>query len=78
MWKGVYPYEYIDEWEKFNEISLPKKECFCSNLHMEDITDSDYNHTKSVCKDVFRNLSARLCKTFFSSMISIASRFKKD
>ena len=50
MWKGVYPYEYIDEWEKFNEISLPRKECFYSNLHMEDITDSDYNHTKSVVK----------------------------
>ena len=26
--KGVYPYEYIDDWEKFNEISLPEKEDF--------------------------------------------------
>ena len=24
--KGVYPYEYMDEWEKFNETSLPEKE----------------------------------------------------
>ena len=24
--KGVYPYEYIDEWEEFNEIALPEKE----------------------------------------------------
>ena len=23
--KGVYPYEYIDDWEKFNEKSFPKK-----------------------------------------------------
>ena len=23
---GVYPYEYIDKWEKFNETSLPQKE----------------------------------------------------
>ena len=21
--KGVYPYEYMDDWEKFNETSLP-------------------------------------------------------
>ena len=23
--KGVYPYEYMDEWEKFNETSLPQR-----------------------------------------------------
>ena len=24
--KGVYPYEYMDDWEKFNETSLPEEE----------------------------------------------------
>ena len=24
--KDVYPYDYMDEWEKFNETSLPEKE----------------------------------------------------
>ena len=23
---SVYPYEYMDDWEKFNETSLPEKE----------------------------------------------------
>ena len=23
--KGVYPYKYMDDWEKFNEILLPEK-----------------------------------------------------
>ena len=46
--KGVYPHEYIDEWEKFNETSLLKKEEFYSNLKMEDITDSYYNNAKRV------------------------------
>ena len=26
--KGVYPYEYMDNWEKFDETSLPSKEAF--------------------------------------------------
>ena len=51
MWKGVYPYDYIDDWEKFNEISLPEKAAFYSHFNMEDITDADYVHAKRVCKD---------------------------
>ena len=44
--KGVYPYEYMDDWEKFNETSLPEKEDFCSHLNMGDFTDADYAHVK--------------------------------
>ena len=46
--KGVYPYEYMDEWEKFNETLVPEKEEFYSNLNMEDITDPDYMHAKII------------------------------
>ena len=49
--KGVYPYEYMDDWEKFKEILLPKKEYFYSYLNMEDTTDADYMHVKRTCKD---------------------------
>ena len=49
--KGVYPYEYMDDWEKFNEVSLPEKEDFYSHLNMEGITNADYAHAKSFCKD---------------------------
>ena len=41
----------MDEWEKFDE-TLPLKEDFYSNLNMEGITDSDYNHAKRVFKDL--------------------------
>ena len=44
--KGVYPYEYMDSWERFNETSMPNKEAFYSNLDMEDINDVDYKHAK--------------------------------
>ena len=49
--KGVYPFEYMDDWEKFNETTLPEKENFYSHLNMEDITDKDYAYAKLVCKD---------------------------
>ena len=48
--KEVYPYEYVDNWERFNEISLPSKEDFYSNLNMEDISDIDYRHANNVFK----------------------------
>ena len=41
----------MDDWEKFNETTLPEKEEFYSNLNMEGITDADYMHGKRVCKD---------------------------
>ena len=54
--KGVYPYEYMDSWERFDETSLPDKKYFYSELNLEDISDSDYNHAQKVfeefCADV--------------------------
>ena len=49
--KGVYPYEYMDEWEKFNEATFVEKEEFCSRLNVEVITDADYIYAKRVSKD---------------------------
>ena len=48
--KGVYPYEYIDEWDKNNENIIPSKESFYSNLTLEDITKTDYAHANNVFK----------------------------
>ena len=50
MRKGVYPYEYMDNWERFGETSLPNKESFYSNLSMENIDDIDYRHGNNVFK----------------------------
>ena len=48
--KGVFPYEYMDSWERFDETSLADKEAFCSSLNKEDFTDVDHRHAKSVFK----------------------------
>ena len=49
--KGVYTCEYMDDWEKSNETSLPEKEDFYNHLSMEDVTDAYYAHAKSFFKD---------------------------
>ena len=46
--KGVYPYEYMDSWERFKEESFPDKESFYSKLNDEHITDEDYAHAQKV------------------------------
>ena len=46
--KGVYPYEYMNSWERFDETSLPDKETFYRSLNMGDITDADHRHAKRV------------------------------
>ena len=53
--KGVYPHEYMDNWERFNETSLPNKESFYSSLNMENIDDIDYRH----CNNVFKKSKLR-------------------
>ena len=50
--KGVYPYEYMDSWERLNEPSLPDKEAFYSELNSEDITDKDYAHAQNLFKEL--------------------------
>ena len=48
--KGVYLYEYIDSWERFDEKSLPDEEPSYSSLNMEVIANGDYRHVKRVLK----------------------------
>ena len=49
--KGVYQYEYMDSWERFDE-TLPEKEAFYSSLNMEDIMEVDHRHAKRVFKSL--------------------------
>ena len=45
--KGVYPYDYMDSFEKFNS-PLPKKEEFFSILNNKHISNEDYEHAKNI------------------------------
>ena len=46
--KGVYPYEYMDSMDRFNETTLPKIKKFCSKLQQKHVSKDDYNHAKKV------------------------------
>ena len=46
--KGVYPYEYVDDWKKFEETSLPLKDAFYSRINKKGISDQDYEHAQQV------------------------------
>ena len=48
MRKGVYPYEYMDSWEKMDEQQLPPKEACFSKLTDSGLSDEDYEHAQKV------------------------------
>ena len=55
----------MDDWGKFSETQVPKKEDFYSNINIEDFTDADYGHAKSFCKrfwnEKYRRISWFVC-----------------
>ena len=46
--KQVYPYDYMDTWEKFDDTQLPRKDQFFNKLRDKAITDDDYEHAQKV------------------------------
>ena len=49
--KSVYPCEYMDSWERFNETLLPDKKYFYCELNLEDISDKDHLHASKVFEE---------------------------
>ena len=55
--KGIYPYDYFDEKEKYLETELPIKEKFFNKLNNKNISNDEYKHALKVfktfgCKDL--------------------------
>ena len=46
--KGVYPYEYMDSFDRFQETELPPIGNFYSSLSDESISKKDYQHAQEV------------------------------
>ena len=45
--KGVYPYSYMDSWDKFDE-PLPERDCFFNDLSDQELSENDYNRVVEI------------------------------
>ena len=50
--KGIYPYEYMSSWDRFEESQLPPIEAFYNNLNMSSVSEGDYQHAQKVWKEL--------------------------
>ncbi|XP_033254390.1 uncharacterized protein LOC117193772 [Drosophila miranda] len=55
--KGVFPYDYLDSFEKFDESLLPSRDNFYNSLNDEECSVKDYNFAQKVwsafnCKSI--------------------------
>ena len=46
--KGVYPYDYMDSFDRFDEVALPPIEKFKSVLDDSELTEEEYAHAQKV------------------------------
>ena len=74
--KGVYPYDYMDSFDRFEETELPSQDAFFSKLSGSPCSDSEYTHAARVwdafgCKtiadyhDIYLQLDVLLLADFF-------------
>ena len=81
MRKGVYPYEYMDSWERFEETQLPPAHSFYSKLTDENISDSDYEHAQRVWEtfgcQTLGNYTDLYCRTDVLLLADVFENFRK-
>lgn len=58
--KGVYPNEYMDYWEKFEEIQW--KNALYSKQSMKGKSDNDYKNAQQILNDVEKKVQVAIMK----------------
>jgi len=65
--KGIYPYEYMDSFDRFDETQLPSKDKFYSRLNEEDITDEQYDRAVKT----FEKLNCKNLRDYHNFYVSL-------
>ena len=76
--KGVYPYDHMDRFVRFDEVELPSQAAFHNKLSGDSCTDADYEHAAAIwnafgCEtmgdyhDVYLQLDVLLLVDFFEN-----------
>ena len=83
MWrKGVYPYDYMDSFDRFEETELPPQDAFFSKLFDSPCSDLEYTHatrvwTASGCDtivdhhDIYLKLGVLILAVFSKSSVEL-------
>ena len=78
--KGVYPYDYMDGFEKLSETCLPPIECWYSRLNDSHVSQKDYNHASKVWETfemkTMRDYHDLYCKTDVLLLADVFERFR--
>ena len=86
--KGVYPYDYMDNFEKFDEIELPSQDSFFNKLSGSPCPDTEYAHAAQVWnafgfdtvvdyQDIYLQLDVLLLADFFEKFRRTCLEFYK-
>ena len=77
----MYPYEYMDTWERFAEPKLPPKEAFFSKLSDAHISDDDYTHAQKVWEafgcETLGDYSDLYCRTDVLLLADVFQTFRR-
>ena len=67
--KGVYPYEYIDDWFKFDDKELPAIDKFHSNLNLNKITEKKTTNMQKTYGTLLTYLTQESIMTYMYKVI---------
>ena len=62
--KQVFPYNYLDSWERLEERGLPSRDKFYSDLTEEHISQSDYEHAQTMWNTAQMQTLGDMCEFY--------------
>ena len=80
--KGVYSYDFMDSFEKFNQMEQPNKDQFYSILNDQHVTDDEYDHANKVWNTFMIKTMGEyhdlylVCITYIMTILSLLKRLR--